>query len=256
MADADSIPEVRPCRACGGSDRYPSGRCRPCTAIKCREYYLANKNEIEATNAKWRAENREKVNANSVAWATANREKNRAIKQKWADANPEKIKAKSKAYYAKNSEKLIAVSKQWDIENREKANAADAAWRANNPERHKAAYTAWRKANRERHLATQAKWRNENPEFIRMRDAARRETGKKSSIKAKGLIARLMKLQRGLCPCCKLPLGEDFHMDHIEPLSRGGANSKSNIQLMRAECNMHKNAKDPIDFMQSRGYLL
>lgn len=57
MANADSIPEVRPCRVCGASDRYPSGRCRPCSAIKCRERYLANKDSINTINAKWRADN-------------------------------------------------------------------------------------------------------------------------------------------------------------------------------------------------------
>jgi hypothetical protein len=29
-----------------------------------------------------------------------------------------------------------------------------------------------------------------------------------------------------------------------------------NVQLLCATCNLNKNAKDPIDFMQSRGFLL
>jgi 5-methylcytosine-specific restriction endonuclease McrA len=45
-------------------------------------------------------------------------------------------------------------------------------------------------------------------------------------------------------------------MDHIVPLISGGTNTDDNIQLMRSRCNQQKSAKHPIDFMQSRGFLL
>jgi len=45
-------------------------------------------------------------------------------------------------------------------------------------------------------------------------------------------------------------------MDHIVPLAKGGKNIDSNIQLTCPKCNLEKNSKDPIEFMQSRGYLL
>ena len=65
-----------------------------------------------------------------------------------------------------------------------------------------------------------------------------------------------MVLQKGLCPCCRKPLGNDYHMDHIIPLALGGSNGDNNIQLLRSECNLEKQAKHPVDFMQSRGFLL
>jgi len=52
------------------------------------------------------------------------------------------------------------------------------------------------------------------------------------------------------------PLGDDFHMDHIMPIALGGSNTDDNMQLLRKECNLQKQAKHPIDFMQSRGLLL
>lgn len=80
-------------------------------------------------------------------------------------------------------------------------------------------------------------------------------------ISAKGrlsydLLDRLYKLQRGKCPCCKKALGKDFHMDHIEPLSKGGENVDSNIQLLRSRCNLLKSAMVPLLFMQANGFLL
>jgi 5-methylcytosine-specific restriction endonuclease McrA len=62
--------------------------------------------------------------------------------------------------------------------------------------------------------------------------------------------------QRWLCVACRVDISAAYEMDHIVPLSRGGRHEKHNIQLLCATCNRSKNAKHPIDFMQSRGYLL
>lgn len=72
-----------------------------------------------------------------------------------------------------------------------------------------------------------------------------------------GLTERLFKLQRGRCACgCKQPLGDDFHRDHIVPLTLGGTNTDDNIQLLRSQCNNQKYNKHPIEFMQQKGFLL
>ena len=46
--------------------------------------------------------------------------------------------------------------------------------------------------------------------------------------------------------------------NYMEALGKalGGLNADSNMQLLRAECNLQKSAKHPVDFMQSRGFLL
>jgi 5-methylcytosine-specific restriction endonuclease McrA len=45
-------------------------------------------------------------------------------------------------------------------------------------------------------------------------------------------------------------------LDHIIPLARGGKNEYRNMQVTCPTCNRQKHSKDPIEFMQSRGYLL
>ena len=71
-----------------------------------------------------------------------------------------------------------------------------------------------------------------------------------------GLTKKLLKLQKGLCACCREPLGKKFHLDHILPIALGGTNTDDNIQLLRPVCNHRKHAKHPVDYMQSLGFLL
>lgn len=79
--------------------------------------------------------------------------------------------------------------------------------------------------------------------------------------KATGLItsARIIELfglQRGKCVYCKKDLNRNFHVDHIIPITLGGENIDSNIQLLDLACNYAKRAKHPIVFANEIGLLL
>jgi 5-methylcytosine-specific restriction endonuclease McrA len=182
------------------------------------------------------------IKLQSAAWVKANPERSKARAAAWRKANPERAKATAAAWYEANPEKTKAYA---------------AAWAKANAERKKANTAAWRKANTEKTKATRASWQKANLEVCRIsnqnRDASKRANGGKLS---QGLSAKLFILQKGKCPCCSKPLGDDYHLDHIIPIKLGGENIDSNIQLLRATCNMQKNAKHPIDFMQQRGFLL
>jgi 5-methylcytosine-specific restriction endonuclease McrA len=69
-------------------------------------------------------------------------------------------------------------------------------------------------------------------------------------------IKRIYQAQKGKCAACHAKLGEQFHIDHITPIVRGGNSFPANLQLLCPPCNYSKNARDPIDFMQSIGRLL
>lgn len=51
--------------------------------------------------------------------------------------------------------------------------------------------------------------------------------------------------QRGKCWHCGKPVGDDYHVDHLIPLARGGTNDARNIVISCPFCNMSRGAKLP-----------
>jgi len=112
--------------------------------------------------------------------------------------------------------------------------------------------------NKEMILARRKQWRLDNPDLCCIH--AHNYRARKSSsggVLSADIYDRLFKLQQGKCACCKIDLTKQTaHIDHIYPISSGGTNTDDNIQLLCVSCNCSKHNKDPINFMQSRGYLL
>lgn len=62
--------------------------------------------------------------------------------------------------------------------------------------------------------------------------------------------------QKKKCVNCLISIKDGFHIDHIYPVSKGGTNWPTNLQLLCAYCNHSKHAKDPIEWAQTQGRLL
>jgi 5-methylcytosine-specific restriction endonuclease McrA len=62
-------------------------------------------------------------------------------------------------------------------------------------------------------------------------------------------IQDLLQKQTGKCAyfehCGHQFVGLKYHIDHIRPLARGGDNTRLNLQLLCAPCNIRKGARDP-----------
>lgn len=271
--DAASIPlALKSCTKCSGTEFYAKGGCKACAQSRARAYAAKNPEKVKAGKSKWAKANPEKIKEKNHAYNAANPDKRKAICALWRSANADRIKASSAAYYAANYEKINASGASWRAankdkiriaaaayytENRDKISESHAVYRSNNPDKAKAATAAWVKANQERVRMNNANWHAANPDAKRIREhnrrAKKRENGGQLS---KGLAVKLFKLQQGKCACCSLPLGNDFHLDHITPIYLGGSNTDDNIQLLRSMCNLQKGAKEPTEFMQDRGFLL
>lgn len=209
--------------------------CRKCSAKFSNSYCKVCKKAYAALNA-------DSIKAKKAARYLKNMAVDKARMAAYDSANKEEIKKRHAAYYIANREKAMAYSVAKYTENPEKARNYSAAYRA---------------ANREQVLAANAAWAAANPEIRRIHHHNRRARIERSGgTLSKGLSAKLYKLQKGRCACCGQPLADDYQLDHIMPIALGGANTDDNIQLLRALCNRQKKAKHPVDFMQSRGFLI
>ena len=115
----------------------------------------------------------------------------------------------------------------------------------------------YREANKKMILEYLKKYREANPEYVstygRNRCARKRNA---IGNHTKNDILNLLVLQKSKCAICRYSIKDGYHVDHIIPLAKGGSNYKENLQLLCPTCNLSKNAKDPISFMQERGFLL
>lgn len=51
------------------------------------------------------------------------------------------------------------------------------------------------------------------------------------------------KSQRGKCWHCGVSVGDDYHVDHLIPIAKGGTNNANNIVISCAVCNLSKGSK-------------
>lgn len=219
-------------------------RCKPCARAGTADYARRNAEKVRANKAEFRnqPENKEKMRAYLAEYCERNAEKLKAAKAANYQANKAKRNAASKAYAERNKELVSEQGRARYEANRERLKAAAAARYAENGEEIRAKQIARHAARPERRRAVDQRMR------------AKRMSAPGSHTAAD--IKALMKLQRGLCVGCRCDIRVDFHVDHIEPLAKGGSNDRTNLQLLCPTCNRSKHARSPVEFMQSRGFLL
>jgi 5-methylcytosine-specific restriction endonuclease McrA len=172
-------------------------------------------------------------------------------------SNKEKVSKTLSIYYEKNKNRIIERVSLYRKNNLEKIKAYKLIYNKKNAKKLRDDQIKYIAANSLELKKYHSNYRATHKETIRVhrknRELKCRKNGGKLS---KNIIERLFKLQRGKCACCGLPLGENYHMDHIMPIALGGKNVDSNIQLLKATCNRRKSSKHPVDFMQELGFLI
>ncbi|HQU83931.1 MAG TPA: HNH endonuclease signature motif containing protein [Pyrinomonadaceae bacterium] len=63
-------------------------------------------------------------------------------------------------------------------------------------------------------------------------------------------VSKIYHSQKGCCKYCLVEVGNDYHLDHIIPISRGGTNYPENLQILCETCNLRKAKKTPEEFFQ------
>lgn len=167
-------------------------------------------------------------------------------------------KARSRAWYEKNKELCLKRASEWYENNKSEIKIKQKKYAQKNPDIVNACTARWSAKNKDKVYAKNKIWKQANKDLVNAHTQNYRSRKKfKGGVLSRGIRKSLMHLQNGLCIVCKVDLTEtSIHLDHIVPLSKGGLNIDSNIQLLCSSCNCKKGSKDPVEFMQSLGYLL
>lgn len=261
---------MKTCIKCGSTEFSIRGDCRPCKRAYDREYRSKKAEQISASKKKCYEQKRDEYIKKSRIYYETNssiisikskiyREKNKdrilLKKAEYRIKNHSSIIESQRKSYFLNKEARLKKAKDYVSRNKDKVADRQKRYYSLNAASAKKRAKEWFENNKERAKARASKYYKNNPEVFHNSRVVRREresTGRLSG----GLVSKLLILQKGLCPCCKKPLGDDYHVDHIIPLALGGKNEDRNIQLLRGSCNMQKHAKHPVDFMQERGFLI
>jgi 5-methylcytosine-specific restriction endonuclease McrA len=167
------------------------------------------------------------------------------------------VSATATVWRAENRKRFDAVARDWQKTRREYVAAKQNEWRLANLERRRLTNKAWRQDNSERQKALKKAWLAANALRTRCYTENRRARkqangGSHTPEQIKELHAK----QRHRCAGCRVSIRNHYEVDHIIPVSRGGTNDISNIQLLCMPCNRSKHTKSAEQWARERGCLL
>lgn len=204
-------------------------RCSHCTQTKKEEYFHKNKSKKDGLSL----------------WC---KECNREWKQGYMKRNKQKIRESSKVYRAKNRDKLCKHNLKMYYadheENKRKGRERMENVRKLDPEKSKADGRRYYWRHRDKRLVQMREWRANNKDIVKRLAAANhaRRRNAEGEFTADD-VNDLYLEQMGICAYCQIELQGSYHVDHKTPITRGGTNYPSNLQLTCADCNKSKFTK-------------
>jgi hypothetical protein len=170
--------------------------------------------------------------------------------------NKEKIAISNKQYYKKHEKEIKIYAKQYLHKNKEKVKVYGRRWRKKN----KGKSTIYNAQQYQENKKERAKYYQENKERITKREKQYCQENKDKrciyqaqrrnlKIRATQVDVNLKAIKQLYTICNEVNNilgGSYFHVDHIQPLTKGGQHHEDNLQILEATLNLQKNNKWPL----------
>jgi hypothetical protein len=211
--------------------------------------YESEIERIRIKNLNWRNNNREHYREYKRKWVRKNIDKEVKRVSEWTKKNPEKVKARSNRAYQRNPARFKESAYKWKNKNLDKYNENRRRWRAARKDIENERTQKWRSANPEKTKESARRSYRENAD-LRARHkayAARRKASLKDAFfklnnEEQKKLLRMYKMAEIITE----HTGITHHIDHWQPLSRGGRHHPDNLVIVKAEENLKKRAI-PVD---------
>lgn len=249
------------------------GECKECIKLYHKSYQARNKEHLDTQKAEYRANHKQEKAATDKAYRENNVEKladrHREYYREHRDETISKVKSyrennldKIREYRAQNKEQIKQREREYRKRNQDRIREREARYKAKNAEtlseKRKAHYAANReamiqrsKAYRLQHPETvkayDKQYARDNPDKIHAKGAKRRAVFRNAYVEP---ISREKVYERdnGICGLCgekielryTAPHPKSLSLDHIVPLTKGGAHIYENVQIAHYGCNSRK----------------
>lgn len=247
-------------------------QCTKCKEIKRFEMFSKDKYRKDGVKSNCK----ECANKYTLATKDIRAEYNRQIDRSgynraYYELNKEKLAISKREYQQRNKDSVTQYQREYQQKNREKISKQIGEYYQKNKEKRSIQNKAWRENNKTEITIKKREYYEGNKEEISIKKREYRKTPVSKASKKNSEHRRRSRIKTGdvtneqllqleqtakVCYWCKTTLkGLKVHIDHYEPLSKGGLHTLSNLVVSCQRCNNRKHAKDPINFANSIGRL-
>jgi len=171
-------------------------------------------------------------------------------KRTWAQNNADSKKASDKKYYQTHKEK----TKQYVKNNKERISLRNKEYRIKNLEKRNQQFKEWYNKNKEHNSLRKKEWVKNNPDKVE-RQLSRRRARRLGNGAEPYTIQQVLDLYGTNCHICNIPINllaprhprkpgweKGLHIDHVIPISKGGADTLDNVRPAHGLCNISRGA--------------
>ncbi len=196
---------------------HPS--CKQCNNASKKLKYAANKESILASQKVYYEANKVKIAARAKVY-----------RAEYAD----ELKVRKAKHYQENREYYLEQGKQYALEHKDEKQAYDRQYNYDHREKKAAQGQAWAERNREK------------SNLMKKNHKDKTRLIKQSSSLTTLALFDWSNEQPKLCTYCNVDCRGDYHIDHVEPLAKGGEHELGNMTISCPRCNLSKDDKQLI----------